>query len=63
MTSPATPSSRIERRAFSTHPPRALLIGASTGGPQALMALVEPDGYLVVTGCYASVDPGAVASR
>src|SRR4030081_3353988 len=28
---------QLLRRAFSTHPPRALLIGASTGGPQALM--------------------------
>src|SRR6201991_1079094 len=32
---------QLLRRAFSTHPPRALLIGASTGGPQALMTLVS----------------------
>jgi two-component system, chemotaxis family, protein-glutamate methylesterase/glutaminase len=30
----------LVRRAFSSHAPRALLIGSSTGGPQALMALV-----------------------
>src|SRR3954447_5960834 len=31
---------QLLRRAFGTQPPRALLIGASTGGPQALMTLV-----------------------
>src|SRR6476659_9069500 len=31
---------QLMRRAFSTQAPRALLIGSSTGGPQALMALV-----------------------
>src|SRR6266436_6373173 len=31
---------QLMRRAFSTQAPRALLIGSSTGGPQALMSLV-----------------------
>jgi two-component system chemotaxis response regulator CheB len=31
---------QLLRRAFSTQAPRALLIGSSTGGPQALMTLV-----------------------
>src|SRR6201998_2944392 len=35
------------RRAFSTQAPRALLIGSSTGGPQALMALVGEIGAVV----------------
>jgi two-component system chemotaxis response regulator CheB len=38
---------QLLRRAFSTHPPRALLIGASTGGPQALMALVSEIGAVI----------------
>jgi two-component system chemotaxis response regulator CheB len=38
---------QLLRRAFSTQPPRALLIGASTGGPQALMALVSEIGPLI----------------
>jgi two-component system, chemotaxis family, protein-glutamate methylesterase/glutaminase len=48
---PRTPSGRpplgpvaqpaLLRRAFSTQAPRALLIGSSTGGPQALMTLVS----------------------
>jgi two-component system chemotaxis response regulator CheB len=38
---------QLLRRAFSTHPPRALLIGASTGGPQALMTLVSEIGPLI----------------
>src|SRR3954469_20602273 len=38
---------QLLRRAFSAHPPRALLIGASTGGPQALMALVGEIGPVV----------------
>jgi two-component system chemotaxis response regulator CheB len=38
---------QLLRRAFSTHPPRALLIGASTGGPQALMALVSEIGPVI----------------
>ncbi len=38
---------QLLRRAFSTQPPRALLIGASTGGPQALMALVSEIGPVI----------------
>jgi two-component system chemotaxis response regulator CheB len=38
---------QLLRRAFSTHAPRALLIGASTGGPQALMALVSEIGPVI----------------
>ena len=35
------------RRAFSTQAPRALLIGSSTGGPQALMTLVAELGPVI----------------
>jgi two-component system, chemotaxis family, protein-glutamate methylesterase/glutaminase len=35
------------RRAFSTQAPRVLLIGSSTGGPQALMALVTELGAVI----------------
>lgn len=35
------------RRAFGIQPPRALLIGSSTGGPQALMALVTELGPVI----------------
>jgi len=38
---------QLLRRPFSMHPPRALLIGASTGGPQALMALVSEIGPVI----------------
>jgi two-component system, chemotaxis family, protein-glutamate methylesterase/glutaminase len=37
----------LVRRAFSAHAPRALLIGSSTGGPQALMALVTELGPVI----------------
>jgi two-component system, chemotaxis family, protein-glutamate methylesterase/glutaminase len=37
----------ILRRAFSTQAPRALLIGSSTGGPQALMTLVTELGAVI----------------
>ena len=37
----------LMRRAFSTHAPRVLLIGSSTGGPQALMALVTELGPVI----------------
>ena len=37
----------IEMRAFSAFPPRALLIGSSTGGPQALMSLVAGIGPVI----------------
>ncbi len=38
---------QLPRRAFSAHAPRALLIGSSTGGPQALMALVAEIGTVI----------------
>jgi two-component system chemotaxis response regulator CheB len=38
---------QLLRRPFSTQAPRALLIGASTGGPQALMALVGEIGAVI----------------
>ncbi len=38
---------QLLRRAFSTHAPRVLVIGASTGGPQALMALVSELGAVI----------------
>src|SRR6059058_1776953 len=38
---------QLLRRAFSTQAPRALLIGASTGGPQALMVLVAQLGPVI----------------
>src|SRR5271168_3184843 len=38
---------QLVRRAFSAHTPRALLIGSSTGGPQALMALVTELGPVI----------------
>src|SRR6202158_4532221 len=37
----------LMRRAFSTQAPRALLIGSSTGGPQALMTLVTELGPVI----------------
>jgi two-component system chemotaxis response regulator CheB len=37
----------LMRRAFSIHAPRVLLIGSSTGGPQALMALVTELGPVI----------------
>jgi two-component system, chemotaxis family, protein-glutamate methylesterase/glutaminase len=37
----------IIRRAFGTQAPRALLIGSSTGGPQALMTLVTEIGPVI----------------
>ena len=38
---------QLMRRAFSTQAPRALLIGSSTGGPQALMTLVAEIGPVI----------------
>jgi two-component system chemotaxis response regulator CheB len=38
---------QLMRRAFSTQAPRALLIGSSTGGPQALMTLVTQLGPVI----------------
>ena len=37
----------LTRRAFSSQAPRALLIGSSTGGPQALMTLVAEIGAVI----------------
>jgi two-component system chemotaxis response regulator CheB len=45
---PAAPVASPQlRRAFSAQAPRALLIGSSTGGPQALMALVAEIGAVI----------------
>src|SRR4030081_598177 len=46
---PLTPVAQplLMRRAFSAQAPRALLIGSSTGGPQALMALVTELGPVI----------------
>jgi two-component system chemotaxis response regulator CheB len=46
---PATPvtNPQLLRRAFSTQAPRVLLIGSSTGGPQALIALVSEIGAVI----------------
>ncbi|QWG19405.1 chemotaxis response regulator protein-glutamate methylesterase [Bradyrhizobium sediminis] len=41
------PVAPLARRAFSSHAPRALLIGSSTGGPQALMTLVGEIGAVI----------------
>jgi two-component system chemotaxis response regulator CheB len=38
---------QLLRRAFSSHAPRALVIGSSTGGPQALMTLVSEIGAVI----------------
>jgi two-component system chemotaxis response regulator CheB len=38
---PSAEGPAIELRAFSTTPPRVLLIGSSTGGPQALIAVLS----------------------
>lgn len=42
-----TAQPQLLRRAFSSHAPRALVIGSSTGGPQALMALVAEIGAVI----------------
>jgi two-component system, chemotaxis family, protein-glutamate methylesterase/glutaminase len=42
-----TAQPQLLRRAFSHQAPRALLIGSSTGGPQALMALVAEIGAVI----------------
>lgn len=46
IAAPAAPS-QIQRRALSSHAPRVLLVGSSTGGPQALMALVADLGPVI----------------
>ena len=43
----AVTSAPLARRNFSTQNPRALLIGSSTGGPQALMGLVAEIGPVI----------------
>jgi len=47
LTPVAAAPSRLITRAFSPSMPRALLIGSSTGGPQALMALVAEIGSVI----------------
>src|SRR6202046_217468 len=46
---PATPAAnpQLLRRAVSTQAPRVLVIGSSTGGPQALIALVSEIGAVI----------------
>jgi two-component system, chemotaxis family, protein-glutamate methylesterase/glutaminase len=46
---PLAPSANLQllRRPFSTQMPRALVIGSSTGGPQALMTLVGEIGAVI----------------
>src|SRR6476620_11031068 len=44
---PLVAQPQLMRRAFSTQAPRALLIGSSTGGPQALMAMATELGPLI----------------
>jgi two-component system, chemotaxis family, protein-glutamate methylesterase/glutaminase len=41
------PHLQLPRRAFSSQAPRVLLIGSSTGGPQALMTLVTEIGAVI----------------
>jgi two-component system chemotaxis response regulator CheB len=41
------PQAQLMRRPFGATPPRALMIGSSTGGPQALMTLVADIGPLI----------------
>jgi two-component system, chemotaxis family, protein-glutamate methylesterase/glutaminase len=43
----AVAQTQLMRRAFSSQAPRVLLIGSSTGGPQALMALVAELGPVI----------------
>jgi two-component system chemotaxis response regulator CheB len=44
---PAVASAPVVRRSFSTQNPRALVIGSSTGGPQALMSVVAEIGPVI----------------
>ena len=44
---PVHPVAQLLRGAFSTQAPRVLLIGSSTGGPQALMTLVADIGAVI----------------
>jgi two-component system, chemotaxis family, protein-glutamate methylesterase/glutaminase len=47
LRTPAHPVAPLVRRPFSTQAPRVLLIGSSTGGPQALMTLVAEIGAVI----------------
>jgi two-component system chemotaxis response regulator CheB len=44
---PAAPPLPVARRAFGMQAPRVLLVGSSTGGPQALMSLVTELGPVI----------------
>ncbi|MBI5262061.1 MAG: chemotaxis response regulator protein-glutamate methylesterase [Bradyrhizobium sp.] len=44
---PVAPAQPLARRSFSTQAPRVLLIGSSTGGPQALMSVVADLGPVI----------------
>jgi len=44
---PATAQPALMKRPFSSHAPRVLLVGSSTGGPQALMTLVTELGPVI----------------
>jgi two-component system chemotaxis response regulator CheB len=48
-TAPATPAAPVQlaRRPFGLLPPKVLLVGSSTGGPQALMTLVAEIGSVI----------------
>jgi two-component system, chemotaxis family, protein-glutamate methylesterase/glutaminase len=47
LRAPAAASAPVVKRSFSTQNPRALVIGSSTGGPQALMAVVAEIGPVI----------------
>jgi two-component system chemotaxis response regulator CheB len=47
LSRPAVAHPELLRREFGTHAPRALVIGSSTGGPQALMTLVAELGPVI----------------
>jgi two-component system, chemotaxis family, protein-glutamate methylesterase/glutaminase len=47
LSRPAVVAPQIVRRAFGNQTPRVLLIGSSTGGPQALMSLVADIGPVI----------------
>jgi two-component system, chemotaxis family, protein-glutamate methylesterase/glutaminase len=44
---PVAPAAPTARRSFSSHNPRVLVIGSSTGGPQALMSVVSEIGPVI----------------
>ena len=47
LRAPAVASAPVAKRSFSSQNPRVLLIGSSTGGPQALMSVVGEIGPLI----------------